>query len=204
MTPARWALLMQRLGLAENLQMFRQIEAAYSEPHRHYHTGAHIDACLREFDAVRSLAEFEDEVEVALWFHDVVYVPQASDNEQRSAGMAAGFLASTGSAPSVCARVHALVMATVHDAEPAEPDARLLVDVDLSILGQDRNTYDQFERAIREEYKRVPRSLYCQKRGEILASFMAREFIYRTEPFRARYELTARANLGRAIKGLGK
>jgi predicted metal-dependent HD superfamily phosphohydrolase len=195
---------MRQLGLADNLHMFKRIEAAYSESHRHYHTGAHIDACLRELDSVRSLAQSDAEVEVALWFHDVVYLPKAADNERRSADLAAEFLGCAGARASVCARVHSHVMATIHSAEPDDPDTRLLVDVDLSILGQDTETYDQFERAVREEYSWVPLFLYRRKRRDVLRSFVEREFVYFCEPFRQRYELSARTNLERAIGALSK
>ena len=195
---------MRSFGLSDNLQMFEWLKSAYAESHRHYHTASHIEACLREFDAVRSLAQSEAEVEIALWFHDAVYLPRASDNERRSADMASQFLAASGVSPESCARVHSHVMATVHNVEPADPDARLLVDVDLSILGQDTECYDRFERAIREEYKWVPWFLYRRKRAEVLGSFLEREYIYSTEPFRRRYELRARANLGRAIDSLKK
>ena len=195
---------MQSFGLSDNLQMLERLSSAYSEPHRHYHTASHIEACLLEFDAVRALAQSEAEVEIALWFHDVIYLPRASDNERRSADMASQFLATSGVSPESCARVHSHVMATVHNVEPADPDAHLLVDVDLSILGQDTECYDRFERAIREEYKWVPWFLYRRKRAEVLGSFLEREYIYSTESFRCRYELSARANLERAIDSLAR
>lgn len=204
MNPERWTALMRRFGLADNLQMLDQINAAYSEPHRHYHTAAHIEACLLELDSVRSLAQSEAEVEVALWFHDAIYVPTASDNERRSADLASQFLMSAGVPAATSARVHSHVMATAHNAEPADFDARLLVDIDLFILGQDPEVYDRFERAVRKEYKWVPWRLYRRKRTGILRSFLDREFIYCTEPFRRRYELPARANLERAIDALSK
>ena len=63
--------------------------SAYSEPHRHYHTTAHIDACLAELDLAGDLASDRGEVEVALWFHDAIYRSWRHDNEQRSADLAA-------------------------------------------------------------------------------------------------------------------
>jgi predicted metal-dependent HD superfamily phosphohydrolase len=83
-----------------------------------------------------------------------------------------------------------------------DDDARLVVDIDLSILGQDELVYDQFERSVREEYKWVPWFLYRRKRTEILRGFLDRESIYATEPFRQRYETAARTNLERAIRAL--
>ena len=204
MSPERWLDLMKGLEVGEHLEMFRRVHDAYCERHRHYHTVAHIDACLRELDSFRSLAKFAYEVEAAVWFHDVIYTPTASDNEIRSADLAVQFLASAGLASEACNRVHAHVMATAHGAEPTDPDSALVVDVDLSILGQDSAAYDQFELQVREEYKRVPRFLYRRKRAEILRSFLKRKFIYATAQFRERYEAPARANLERAITRLAK
>ncbi len=193
---------MSSFGVADHPEMFERIIEAYGETHRHYHTAAHIDACLDEFDLVRSLARSGAEVEAALWFHDVIYDTRASNNELQSAEMASRFLASSGVSSSSCDRVYSHILATAHKGKPVDDDARLVVDIDLSILGQDELVYDQFERSVREEYKWVPSFLYRRKRTEILRGFLARESIYATEPFRQRYESAARTNLERAIRAL--
>jgi predicted metal-dependent HD superfamily phosphohydrolase len=195
---------MKGLEIGENREMFKRVHAAYSERHRHYHTVAHIDACLREFDPFRSLAKFAYEVEAALWFHDVIYAPRASNNESQSADLAVQFLASAGVPPEVCARVQNHIMATRHNSETRDPDSALVVDIDLSILGQDPAAYEQFEVQVREEYKWVPGFLFRRKRAEILRSFLERKFIYSTRQFRERYEASARVNLERAIDQLTK
>ena len=204
MSPERWLDLMAALGIGEHREMFRRVHDAYSEPHRHYHTVAHIDACLREFDSCRTLARFAHEVEAALWFHDVIYAPRATDSESRSADLAKQFVASAGVPPEACARVHNHIMATMHNAEPADPDSALVVDVDLSILGQDAAAYDVFEAQVRKEYQWVPGIVFRRKRAAILRSFLERGSIYSTPQFRERYEAAARANLQRAIERLGR
>jgi predicted metal-dependent HD superfamily phosphohydrolase len=193
---------MKGLGIGAHLEMFHQVHAAYSEPHRHYHTVAHIDACLRELDSFRSLARSASEVEAALWFHDVIYVPEASDNETRSAELAARFLASAGLRPEACGRVHGHVLATTHDKEPADSDSALAADVDLSILGKEPAAYARFERQVRREYRAVPPLQYRRKRREVLRSFLERKSIYWTAEFRERYEARARLNIERAIARL--
>ena len=40
---------------------------------------------------------------------------------------------------------------TTHRAEPDDDDGRVILDVDLAILGQPRDAFDAYERAIREE-----------------------------------------------------
>ena len=77
-----------------------------------------------------------------------------------------------------------------------------MVDMDLSILGASVDVYTQFERNVRQEYKRVPYFLYRKKRKEILQSFLAREAIYYTDFFRDKWEKPARRNLRSAIEGL--
>ena len=200
----RWTALMNSFGVAGNTVMFERITKAYAEPHRHYHTAAHIDACLREVDSVHSLARSGSEVEAALWFHDVIYNVRASDNELRSAEMASQFLTSAGVSSSICARVYSHILATAHKGNPIDDDARLVVDIDLSILGQAEQIYDLFERSVREEYKWVPWFLYRRKRIEILRSFLDRESIYGTEWFQQRYESAAQSNLERAIRKLNR
>src|SRR5688572_8787422 len=159
---------MTGLGLAPHADTYERLSAAYAEPHRHYHTAAHIGACLTELDSARALARFPFEVEAALWFHDAIYDPKASDNEQRSAEWAVAFLSGAGAAAAVGARVYAHVMATRHDGEAGSPDSALVVDIDLSILGQPPAVYAQFEKNVREEYRWVPAALYRRTRREIL------------------------------------
>ena len=63
--------------------------AAYAEPHRHYHSERHHDDCLRLLDEVRDLSEREQRLlRWAILWHDAVYEPEVSDNEERSAELA--------------------------------------------------------------------------------------------------------------------
>ncbi len=86
---------------------------------------------------------------------------------------------------------------------PAEkPDANLLMDVDLSILGQPERRFQQFEAQIRQEYDWGPAEIFAQKRAKILERFLGREKIYSTGRFFDKYEQQARANLQVAIRKL--
>ena len=50
-------------------------------------------------------AERPDEIEVAIWFHDAVYVPGRADNEEASAALADQALSAGGVAGPVKDRV---------------------------------------------------------------------------------------------------
>jgi predicted metal-dependent HD superfamily phosphohydrolase len=201
----RWLELWSRLGAqGSGASIFAQLAAGYAEPGRAYHTAEHIRDCLAELDLSRDLAQYPDEVEAALWFHDAVYRPGASDNEDQSAELARTAL-SMGAVPhEVADRTAALVLATRHAGVPNSPDEQLICDIDLSILGREPGIFDAFERQIRREYAWVPEPMYRRERSAVLSGFLRRRSIYQTNQFRHRYEALARANLERLIEKLGE
>jgi predicted metal-dependent HD superfamily phosphohydrolase len=196
----RWLELWSRLGAqGSGAPIFARLTAAYAEPGRAYHTAEHIRDCLAELDLSRDLAQYPDEVEAALWFHDAVYRPGASDNEDQSAELARTAL-SVGAVPrEVADRTAALVLATRHAGVPSSPDEQLIRDIDLSILGREPGIFDAFERRIRREYAWVPEPMYRRERLAVLSGFLRRRSIYQTDQFRQRYEASARANLKRLL-----
>lgn len=177
--------------------------ARHAEPWRHYHSQQHLRECIAAFEPVASQAVRPAEVEAALWFHDAVYELQGGDNEARSAALARQVLSAAGVAPAALDRIERLVLATRHDAVPADADERLLVDVDLAILGADEPRFAEYERQIRAEYAFVPQPVFDRKRGEILRAFLDRPALYATAHFRQALEARARMNLRRAIEGIG-
>jgi predicted metal-dependent HD superfamily phosphohydrolase len=174
----------------------------YAEQHRHYHNARHIGECLKEFDSVRELAGQPLAVELAIWFHDAIYDPHASDNEERSAGLAGQFLSSAGLGRQFQEPVARLVLATKQHDGSLHPDAPLLVDVDLSILGQPPERFWQYENQIRAEYEWVPNEVFATRRAEILEQFLARKRIYSTDNFFRKYEAQARMNLRASVENL--
>jgi predicted metal-dependent HD superfamily phosphohydrolase len=193
---------MDQLRIGQNLDTFEKLRAAYAERHRHYHTGEHINQCLAELDGVRHLVREPVEVELALWFHDAIYVTRSKHNEAKSANWAAEFLKANAVDAERAQRIHNLILATTHDAPAHDPDARFLIDIDLSILGADRATFRRFEENVRKEYWWVPSTLFRQTRAKILQSFLDRSSVYATAHFRDRLENAARSNLDMAISAL--
>jgi predicted metal-dependent HD superfamily phosphohydrolase len=192
-------------GLAaggEGLGLRDEVLAAWAQPQRHYHTLRHLRDSLVLLEPELAQAEHPAEVEMALWFHDVVYEPKATDNEQRSADWADAALARAGVDAEARERICSLVMATRHAATPEGTDEQLLVDVDLAILGADAERFDEYQVEVREEYAWVPAPVFRHKRRQILEQFLARPAIYSTPDFAERFEQPARANLARAVAAL--
>ncbi len=198
----RWLHLWRDSGLGgDAAPWYEKLTQAHAEPQRHYHNQQHIAECFAEFDSAKHLAQGPVAVELALWFHDAIYDPKAGDNEERSAAMAVSCL-QAGGKPELAATVGSLVMATKSHSFEAGPDAGLLVDVDLSILGKDEPRFSEYEAQIREEYRWVPALLFKPKRAEILQRFLDRKRIYTTDLFAAKYEKAARRNLENSIRRL--
>ena len=135
-------------------QMFKEIESLYAEPHRRYHTARHIEACLGLFDLAAPRMEQPDEVEIALWFHDVIYELCAADNERRSADL---FIerAGDGVDEAFRRRVEALIMVTVTHENPQGVDEAFMIDIDLSSFGQPWEGFLRDSKAVREELPHV-------------------------------------------------
>jgi predicted metal-dependent HD superfamily phosphohydrolase len=192
-----------RLGIAQpDALVLDQLLARYSEPHRKYHTTRHLDECLAKFEELRTEAKHPEEVELALWFHDAVYDTKRHDNEAQSAEWARATAAAVNLPGDVAERIKKLVLVTRHDAVPQDPDEKILVDVDLSILGEKADRFDEYENQIRQEYAWVPALVFRAKRRDILRAFLARASIFSTRKFVEAYEAQARANLERSIKRL--
>jgi predicted metal-dependent HD superfamily phosphohydrolase len=203
MIPTRddWTRFCASLGVSDPKQ-YDVLKGCYTQPDRFYHNFEHIGACLAELNAVRSIWQDFAAVECALWFHDVVYDSKAKDNEAQSAVQALKWLQSINAAAEFSRNVESLIMDTRHAAAPATVDAQIIVDVDLSILGQGDNVFDEYERNIRKEYAWVPDDQFRAGRKAVLEGFLKRASIYSTEYFKNKYELHARQNLERSIARL--
>ena len=201
---SKWARLMEWLG-ADSSQVLstydKVIVPRYEEPHRHYHTLAHIVACLDVLGQLAPLGLDVEAIELALWFHDIIYDPFSKDNEEASAKLLLGVAPSLGIPNSTTEEAVRLILLTRHSAAPEVGDltGAYMIDADLSILGESSDFFDSYEAAIRAEYAQVPDAIFWPRRKEVLLSFLSRDRLYLSEEFHRQYEASARANLRRAV-----
>jgi predicted metal-dependent HD superfamily phosphohydrolase len=173
-------------------------KSMYDSPPRAYHNWGHVEACLAELSHVRDRCDRPDLVEIAIWFHDAVYDPTRNDNEQRSAHAAAAAMKASCSVEDIAVVRH-LILDTRHAAEPATNDGKLIVDIDLAILGQPPAAFAAYEAAIRQEYAHVADADFAKGRAAVLRKFLDGLVIYRTGYFHKRYEEVARQNLLKSL-----
>ena len=170
---------------------------AYSAAGRHYHDLRHVQDCLARLDRVADLGVRAREIlTLAIWWHDVVYDPMRSDNEEQSA-----LLAERHVAPELRDEVGRLIRLTrTHDVAPGDRLGALLVSIDLAILGADEASYDAYADAIRREYAHVPDEAYRAGRAAVLERFANRPVIYPDADYAAALDRQARANLVRELR----
>ena len=199
----RFSALCERLCLEINpVEVFHSLRERYSEAGRAYHNVIHIQDCLDEFDGSRYLAQSPDDVEYALWFHDVIYDTRAKDNEERSGELAARTAIDGGMPKLRALSIKELIIVTKHDKIPITANAKIIADVDLAILGKPTEIFDDYDGKIRLEYNWVPEEQYRAGRTRVLKSFLDRTWVYSTEQFKQKYEDKARSNLKRALRRL--
>ena len=193
MDKARFYRLWRRCGGQDGAAVFAELAAHYREPHRFYHTAAHIVECLERMDLAAAELTHSDSVELAVWFHDVIYQCGASDNEQQSADWFAARAA--GIDAKVVDAVCAYIVSTTHGAPPREPGAQFVVDVDLSGLGMSAAAFDRDGDNIRKEFAHLNDADFFRGQNAFLQSLLDREHIYCTRFFQTMCESRARENI---------
>ena len=178
-----------------------ELGARYGEPHRRYHTPAHLVHCLACFDLAAGRMEEPDAVEMALWFHDAVYDVPTPGNERRSAELFAARAGARGE-ERFRSKVHRLIVVTEHREPPATLDESFIVDIDLSSFGLPWDEFLRDSLAVREEFPMVPDPVFYCRQRKFLAALAARPRFCFTDFFRERHEARARRNIERLFAKL--
>lgn len=173
------------------------LDGRYAESHRHYHDTRHLAHCLCEFDLAVEQIVRRDQVEMAIWFHDIINEPGRPDNEALSAELFRD-LAGGSMADAFIAEVVDLILVTTHRQDPIDPDHRILCDIDLASLGCTWECYLRDTGHLRAEFRGSDQD-YCRIKRVFLESMLRRPRIFVTDFFYARYEHLARENLHRLL-----
>lgn len=180
-------------------EVFEALAAYYREPHRYYHTGGHINDCLSRIDLAAAELGRSDSVEMAIWFHDVIYVIGDPENERRSADWfaekAIGLFP-----PEMIREVEGYIMSTVHREMPVDEGAKFVVDVDLSGLGMPPKLFKRDGANIRKEFAGLSDAEFARGQAGFLQKLLDRSSIYSTAFFYNLCEAAARRNINEVLK----
>ena len=175
----RFCQLWNRVGGRAANKVFTDLAAHYAEPHRHYHTAAHIKDCLTRLDLAANYIEHIDAVELAIWFHDVIYQCGKSDNEKLSADWFSAQAA--GLDKKLISQVHRYIVSTMHTEPPPDAAAKWVVDIDLSGMGMSAESFNRDGDNIRREFSHLSDTEFVRGQTAFLQKLLARKHIYYTK-----------------------
>lgn len=220
-----------------------QIYDRHTEPGRHYHTVVHLWEMFELLDIVIanvSAPKWYVPMAWSVFFHDSIYNPKSNRNEKDSAELFREFVDAfmvpamnkatfdTAMTMILATEKHKVIppgsRAETTSREDQEDEISMqehFLDIDMAVLGKQRDAYLEYAALIRKEYEFVPHDVYCSKRAEILDKFLVgnngdvesdssgdntsgEKYIYLSESFREAFEKRARENLRDEIELLRK
>lgn len=201
----KWQQTAGRLGIDGDLSadLFAEIHKRHNERHRRYHGLPHLEALYVVLNPYWGSIHEPARVELAIWYHDIIYNPLGKDNEGKSADLMRERLGTANADDGLIDRVDHLIRATAnHRRGRRDYDDNLFLDADFSILGAPTDAYDAYTKAIRKEYRLVPQFIFKRARVEFLRQAIARERIFLTDEFETEYGNQARENMRRELETL--
>lgn len=202
-----WFNLLKKMNADEKLadEFWQKISAAYSEKGRYYHTLIHVDQLLdlsiKYSDNIMDI----NNLQLSVFYHDVVYFATKNNNEEKSAELAEAHLKQLSIETEKIEKCKNFIIATKSHLNPAiDTDLDFFLDFDLEKLGAPWIEYEEYTKQIRLEYKIYPKPIYNKGRKKVLEHFLTQERIFKTLEFFENYEQTARENLERELAILSK
>lgn len=189
-----WFELHQHYHFSDPQKILNILIAAYSEKQRAYHTVQHLYECLILFESIRSELNDAHAVVLAIYFHDVIYDPQAKDNELKSVELFEQYMAQDLPVNTV-QKIKQWILATQKHVSTDVLDLQFLLDIDLAILAATPERFTEYEQQIQQEYSWVDSQVYSTKRKEVLVHFYQSDPLYQTTYFQQNFELRAKQNL---------
>jgi len=183
--------------------LYAKLKLCYDDPKRLYHNWFHIVACLNHLYEIKSILHQDDfhQLFLAILFHDSIYDISAKkwENEEKSALLSAQRLEDLQLSPALISRVQELIMLTAsHTIQTNDDIGKYMIDIDLAILGQSWEFYQEYQKSIRHEYASVWEALYTEGRIKFLQSMLTRR-LFQTDYFYEKYELQAKENIQKEL-----
>jgi predicted metal-dependent HD superfamily phosphohydrolase len=179
-------------------ELWTEIEKHYSDKKRHYHTLQHLESLLTQLTEVKDKIQDWDVILFTLYYHDIIYNATKSDNEEKSSKLAEKRLKQISVSNDKIDFCKRQILATKSHLKSTDSDTNYFTDADLSILGQNWETYSLYYKNVRKEYSIYPDLVYNPGRKKVLKHFLSMNRIYKTDFFFCKFETQAKRNLTRA------
>lgn len=191
-------------GYSDDLEqvdrLWEELVSFYTNEHRCYHSLPHLENIFLRLKEVRELISDWDVILFSLFYHDIIYDVEKSDNEEQSANLAERRLLQLQVPVARIQKCKEQILSTKNHKLHSDPDTNYFTDADLSILGQDWESYQEYARNVRKEYAVFPDALYNAGRIKVLKHFLQMDRIFKTDYFRSRLEKQAKENMQREME----
>ncbi len=186
--------------LAKSSTPLESLWKRYSETHRFYHNLDHLENGLRAYFSLFN--GITPSVFFAWAYHDAVYNPLAQDNEERSAAI----LFQDSQVLGLDFLDVEAAMEMIWNTKLNAKKSSVVNDIDLSILGQLPEVYNEYRANIRREYpaELVPDEMFYPARAHVLKTLLERAPIYKTPEFHDAFEIQATDNMIGEIREIQK
>lgn len=182
-------------------ELWNEIDSAYKN--RYYHNLDHLTFMLNELDDIKYkfIIKQINNIELSIFYHDIVYEFDAVDNEEKSANKAINCLLRCESIDLDTIReVNKMILATKnHYTE--ESYIEYFLDIDMLILASESDVYLKYAENIRKEYWFYLEYEYNIGRKNILNK-MLKTPIFKSVYYHTRYETKAIENIKKELEAL--
>ena len=183
-------------------ELWTEIEKNYSSKKRHYHTLEHLDNLLSQLTDVKSEIQNWEIILFTLFYHDIIYNSIKSDNEEKSAEFTENRMKQISVSNDKIELCKEQILATKSHIKSTDSDTNYFTDADLSVLGQNWETYLLYCKNVRKEYSIYPTLVYNPGRKKVLNHFLSMDRIFKMDFFYNKFEIQAKQNLQQEIESL--
>jgi predicted metal-dependent HD superfamily phosphohydrolase len=181
-------------------ELWTEIEKNYSNKKRHYHTLQHLANLMAQLTEVKGEIRNWETILFTLYYHDIIYNSLKSDNEEKSAEVAEKRMKQISVSNDTIELCKNQILATKSHVKSADTDTNYFTDADLSVLGQDWETYSVYCKNVRKEYSIYPDFVYNLGRKKVLNHFLSMDRIFKTDFFHKKFEKQSKQNLQKEIE----
>jgi len=162
--------LLNKYGIKVDLNMLLDM---WNESHRSFHNLDHLNDIIDQINEQSSFGLLEEKQKEKLYltalFHDIIYEPTRSDNEERSADFFMN-LCHEKTNPDILEIRDAILDTKEH--KSATPLAESFNEFDMNVVERDFEQLLHWERGIHNEYASFGNDMYKQGRLKFLESLL--------------------------------
>lgn len=169
----------------------------YSAPDRHYHSLEHIWYLLKSQETY--FPDMEPAGILAIFWHDVIYIPGCPYSEQMSADMMSTYMTGLIGKWTIM-EAHDIILDTKDHSAPSGELSAMVCDLDLQGLGGPPGAYDRNTEKIRKEFGRYSDEDWAGGRRLFLKERILRPHTYHTIEIEQDFEEQAKINMTRELE----